>query len=217
MLKFLLNRFFEKSGKFTNSTNYWRDRYEQGGNSGDGSYRNLADFKAEIINGFVTEYNVRDIIEYGCGDGNQLRLARYPRYIGFDVSPKALEICSKIFCGDESKTFKLVSDYGGETAELTISLDVILHLVEDDVFDSYMERLFGSSTRYVIIYSSNHDSPASGRTGHVRHRRFTDWIERRYPGWVLVRHIPNRYPFKGDTRSGSQADFYIYAKNANFA
>src|SRR5215210_4430947 len=44
-----------------------------------------------------------------------------------------------------AKTFKLMEEYAGESAELALSLEVIYHLVEDEVFESYMRRLFGSS------------------------------------------------------------------------
>jgi cyclopropane fatty-acyl-phospholipid synthase-like methyltransferase len=82
---------------FPGSKRYWDNRYSQGDNSGAGSYGRLAEFKAEILNKFVAENNIRSVIEFGCGDGNQLMLANYPYYIGVDVSPKAIEICRKLF------------------------------------------------------------------------------------------------------------------------
>lgn len=42
-------------------------------------------------------------------------------------------------------------------ADLSLSLDVIYHLVEDEVFETYINTLFKSARRYVIIYSSNSD------------------------------------------------------------
>lgn len=50
--------------------------------------------------------------------------------------------------------------YANETADLTLSLDVIYHLIEDNVFFTYMDRLFDSSTKFVIIYSLNTDRQA---------------------------------------------------------
>ena len=40
---------FEKQKHF-DSKKYWENRYKKGGNSGTGSYSNLAEWKAEIIN-----------------------------------------------------------------------------------------------------------------------------------------------------------------------
>lgn len=207
----LYRRFVRASGLFS-SERYWIDRYEGGGNSGAGSYGRLAEFKAEILNDFVRENRVETVIEFGSGDGNQLTLADYPRYTGYDVSPRAVAMCRSLFAEDPSKTFWLMSEYDGRTAELTLSLDVIFHLVEDAVFDAYMRRLFDSSEAYVIIYSSNTDANDAGQSPHVRHRRFTDWVDTNNSEWTLLRHIPNRHPFTGDGTKGSIADFYIYRR-----
>ena len=198
--------------RFQGSAVYWIQRYEKGGDSGAGSYQKFAEFKAEVLNDFVEKNNVKSVIEYGCGDGNQLRLARYPTYVGFDVSDRAISLCREIFSSDHSKQLKLMQDYNGERAELAISLDVIYHLTEDDVFEAYMKRLFDSSDRYVVIYSSNTGEQAKTQAPHVRHRKFTQWVEKNVPSWKLVQHIPNRFPYTGNERKGSFADFYIYEK-----
>jgi hypothetical protein len=90
-----------------------------------------------------------------------------------------------------------------------MSLDVIYHLVEDSAFEGYMRQLFAAATRFVVIYSSNREADASDGD-HVRHRRFTDWVAAHEPGWRLWRHIANQHPYKGDYRTGSFADFYIF-------
>lgn len=197
---------------FTDSINYWKKRYALGGNSGYGSYGILAEFKAEIINKFVKEKKVKTIIEYGCGDGNQLKLAEYPSYIGFDVSPKAIDDCKIMFSRDTSKTFMLMDEYRGEKAQLVLSLDVIFHLIEEDIFVEYMNRLFESAEKYIIIYSSNTSNNEKFLAKHVKHRKFTEWVEKNKKEWKLDRIIPNRYPFTGDNKTGSFCDFYIYLK-----
>ena len=35
------------------SKKYWNNRYVKGGNSGAGSYNNLAQFKGDVINNFI--------------------------------------------------------------------------------------------------------------------------------------------------------------------
>jgi hypothetical protein len=130
------------------------------------------------------------------------------------VSPAAVSRCREIFRSDSSKRFKLMDEYAGETAEITLSLDVVYHLVEDDVFESYMYRLFNSSQRFAVIYSSNSDEQPKLRRKHRKHRKFTDWVERNIHGWRLVQHIPNRYPFRGVPTQGSRSDFYIYERTS---
>lgn len=204
---------YRKAGfgpRFPGSEVYWEDRYLSGGNSGDGSYGRLAEFKAGILNPFVRDNHIRSVIEYGVGDGNQLTLADYPSYIGFDVSETAVAHCRKRFAADATKTFLLVTEYDQQVAELTLSLDVVYHLVEDQVFEAYMHRLFDSATRFVIVYSSDSDQPATAQ--HVRHRKFTDWVRQEKPDWVLRRKIGNRYPSSDDSSGSSFADFYVYER-----
>ena len=196
--------------RFTNSADYWDERYAAGGNSGAGSYNRLAEFKAEVLNGLVRDGAIRSVIEWGCGDGNQLRLAEYPKYVGLDVSRVAVQRCRHLFAGDPSKRFSLVHDYRGEKFEMAISLDVIFHLVEDDVYQRYIHDLFSSAQRCVVIYSS--DSDAVNTDPHVRHREFTRHVQMEVPEWRLVRRIPNRYPMRDDPDNESLADFFIYEK-----
>jgi hypothetical protein len=195
---------------FVGSINYWEQRYAKGGDSGIGSYGKFAEFKAEVLNNFVAQRDVRSVIEFGCGDGNQLSFARYPHYIGFDISETSVSLCKQRFKADQTKIFKMLHEYAGETAHLTISLDVIYHLVEDDIFDRHMRILFMSSERYVAIYSSDNNAKMKGT--HVRHRKFTNWIDRNEPTGKLLYHIPNRYPYQGDYTTGSWSDLFIYEK-----
>ena len=52
-----------KPPPFTSSEAYWETRYQAGGNSGDGSYRALAAFKAEVLNAFVARHGVQTVID----------------------------------------------------------------------------------------------------------------------------------------------------------
>ena len=82
------------------SADYWENRYKSGGNSGAGSYGQLCEFKADVINTFVAKNNIMTVMEFGCGDGNQLSYSNYPEYVGYDVSETAIDICKKKFVKD---------------------------------------------------------------------------------------------------------------------
>jgi hypothetical protein len=202
---------------FHGSTPYWEERYRTGGDSGTGSGGRLAEFKAEIINEFVAKEGIESLIEFGCGDGRQLLLARYPKYLGVDVSGTIVERCRLLFSDRPEFTFFTTDQYRGETADLTLSLDVIFHLIEDEVFSSYMSTLFDAATRCVIIYSSNFDSESAPSAPHFRNREFTLWIAAHRPEWQLIRHIPNRYPFNGDGQETSVSDFFIFRRSPTTA
>ena len=198
--------------RFSQSSNYWENRYKTGGNSGDGSYGKLAEFKAEVLNGLVEEYSLESVIEFGCGDGNQLTLANYPKYLGLDVSSTAIDISRKKFRNDPKKSFLLMTDYGGDVADAALSLDVIFHLVEDQVFDEYMRQLFAAASNVVVIYASNTDEQETPKLPHVRHREFTNWVETNQSQWSLKKIIENKYPYNESSGLGSPASFYIYIK-----
>jgi len=204
------NRKIADVAKDFNSQEYWENRYRENGNSGAGSYRHFAEFKAKTINNFVDEENIISVLELGCGDGNQLKLAKYKKYIGFDVSKKSITFCKDIFKNDASKEFRLMDSYSNEKCQLALSLDVIYHLVEDEVFHNYMKTLFSAAEKFVIIYSSNTDDQSLTSAIHVRHRKFTLWVESNCPDWKLLKHLPNKYPYNGDTTKTSFADFYFF-------
>ncbi len=211
---FFLNLFKKdllKAEAFPGSKKYWEQRYSSGGNSGYGSYDKFAKFKAEVLNSFIKKNGIKSVIEFGCGDGNQLALMNYRNYLGFDVSESAIAMCRRRFADKSNFKFKLMNDYSDETAEAALSLDVIFHLVEDEIFYKYMRSLFKAGTKYVIIYSSNYEQNSENAAAHVKHRKFTEWINKNMPEWTLLEHIPNKYVFKGDYGHGSFSDFYFYS------
>ena len=205
------NKYFPGSGT------YWERRYKKGWrDSGSGSYNRLAEYKAGFLNSLVKEKNIGSVIEFGCGDGNQLSLAVYPKYIGLDISKTAMALCEEKFANDPSKSFHLYDplhfddDRNILQADLAVSLDVIYHLVEDEVFDTHMKHLFAASTKYVVIYSSNNESE---QTYHERDREFTKWIGLNATDWDLVKKIENPFPYDvKDPYNTSKSDFYIYKK-----
>jgi cyclopropane fatty-acyl-phospholipid synthase-like methyltransferase len=157
------------------------------------------------------------VIEFGCGDGGQLSLLRCPRYIGLDVSPSAIALCRDRFSADDTKSFFLydprsfVDKHGVLSADLSLSLDVIYHLTEDHLFDLYMTHLFGASTRFVVVYSSNREDQT--RLAHVREREFTPWIETHARGWRMIQVVDSPYPFDpGQPDETSDAAFYVFGK-----
>jgi SAM-dependent methyltransferase len=197
---------------FRGSAAFWEHNYARGGTSGLGSYGALAAGKAAFLNAFVHEHRLRSVVEFGCGDGHQLSLADYPRYVGLDVSRTAIRMCERRFAGDPAKSFFLYDgacfvDRGGLfTSDLAISLDVIYHLTEERVFDAYLEHLFAAGDRFVVVYATNTEMP--GTAPHVRHRRFTTWVDKQCPQWRLMSVTP------GPNSGSGRADFFVYQRLA---
>lgn len=198
-----------------NSQLYWENRYASGANSGAGSYNHLADFKAQILNGWIMRQNVKTVIDYGVGDGHQLSLLHLNHldsYIGIDVSPHIIASCREKFAMDTNKQFVVATELTGRdlTAELVLSCDVLYHLIEEEIFHGYIDHLFSMAKKYVIIYARDDDME---HTTHVKFRKFTDLIRNKYPNWVLVKHLANPYPqtrIGTDNERTSPSDFFFY-------
>ena len=192
------------------SEGYWKRRYRKGGNSGAGSYGRLADYKAAYINDLVQRHAIGSVVEYGSGDGNQASLFSFPTYTGIDISPDAVTACRARFADRPGWTFALAEGQPVTPHDLAMSLDVIYHLVEDAVYGMYMQRLFDSGQRFVLIYASDHEAAASAE--HVRHRCFSDWVRQNRPGWTLVDAPDNPYPMgrRSDPKNTSFAAFKLF-------
>lgn len=198
------------NGRCFRSSDYWEKRYSSGGNSGEGSLGKLALYKADVINAFIRENNIKSVIEFGCGDGNQLQYYDMPNYTGVDVSSTAVELCKKKFAGDEGKSFYTSVQFRSLTdksrkADLVLSVDVLYHLIEDEVFRNYIADLFICSNKYVIIYSTNFDK--SYDYSHQVDRAFTNYIMDNVKHFALIETVLN--PYKG---ADTMSDFFIYQK-----
>jgi hypothetical protein len=189
------------------SIEFWNLHYRAHGTSGPGSRGHAAQFKASEVNRIVTANAIQSVVEFGCGDGYQLGLMAIPSYVGLDVSPRAVQICIRQYGHDDSKTFLRYDPYSWRDnlrvvrADMSLSMDVILHLVEDEIFHKYMTDLFGAADRLVVIYSSN---VAASEAQFTKHRRFTDWVYTHQPGWQVTEHVKNP--------DGTGADFYVYRR-----
>lgn len=151
---------------------YWEERYRNKGTSGAGSYGILVKDKADFLNQFVEQNGIKSVIEFGCGDGNQLSLANYLQYLGFDVSISALEICTKKYGNDKGKSFLLYepnyfSNKGFLKADLVICIDVLYHITDEKDFYKTLHDIFSCSRNFVVLYTSLHQETSAQ---HVLHR-----------------------------------------------
>ncbi len=174
---------------FPGSAAYWERRYASGGTSGSGSSGPQAAWKAEVVNGWVRELGVTSVVDLGCGDGQQLALAEYPRYLGIDPSGTAVRLCMARFAGDATKSFmhlppgEFTDPAGWLRADLALSMEVLFHLTEQEVFEDYLRLLFASAERWVVICSN--DTDEGRQAAHERYRSFTAWVAAHEPGWQL--------------------------------
>lgn len=140
--------------RFTTSDDYWKKRYKYGGNSGSGSRGASARYKAEFVSRFCADHSISTVVEVGCGDGQNCRVLDVARYVGLDISPDALDLARAACRSKPGWAFALISDprptpvvelaqtaLAGEAAELSLSMDVLYHLNEDETYLNYVEAL----------------------------------------------------------------------------
>lgn len=144
-----------------NAREYWNTRYRSGGNSGAGSYGDHSKIKSDYVNGVIKDYNIETVDDIGVGDGNQLSMLNVLNYIGYDISDVILDKVKSIYKNDPTKTFRHVDLYHDRSVDLMLSMEVIFHLIDDTMYLDYMDKLFNSNSKYILIFTM------SGNDGDV--------------------------------------------------
>jgi len=183
----------------------WNNRYQNGGNSGAGSYNELYIFKRDIINDIINKNSIKSIIDFGCGDGNQIKEINTKNYIGIDIAETSIDICKMKYSNDSTKKFYTYNEIDNMNlqSDLTMSLDVLYHILEEERYVTYLKNLFSCSSKYALIYSNNYNGHMDG---HMYPKKFTDDIESMFPSWQLIEKINQKCP------NISSSDFYLYEK-----
>ncbi|MBP6828010.1 MAG: class I SAM-dependent methyltransferase [Saprospiraceae bacterium] len=198
---------FARRLRYGGARDYWEKRYAAGGNSGSGSYGRLAVYKAGVVNDFVRQHRIRTVTEFGCGDGQQLLLTDFPAYTGLDISESAVARCRALFEKDSSKRFEVYDPESFESidfqSDMTLSLEVVFHLTEDDLYNRYMQHLFASARHWVVIFSSDEADTTGGIFPHFRPRRFSGDVP---AGWILRERRVNPH------RDISVSDFFFFER-----
>jgi SAM-dependent methyltransferase len=198
---------------FPTSTVHWQRHYEHGGDSGPGSYGELATYKANLINQVVRERGIRSIIELGCGDGNQLSYLEVEQYIGLDISKVAIQRCVARYGGNPKRSFIWYDQNNFHdplrvvSADCAMSLDVIFHLLEDDIFAAYMQNLFNCGRRFVIVYGTDEEEMQRKHVS-VRLRKYSDYIAANISEFRVALHVARKEGF---------GDFYLYERISSTA
>lgn len=212
-----------KTIKYT-PAGYWDRRYREGRTSGAGSEGDEGAYKAQYLTDFTHEHGITSVIDWGCGDGQVLELVRFPegiKYVGVDVSLTIVERMKEKFTSPY--TFVTTTDYLNSVDQLrermqastphtirghalrwrlALSMDVLFHLPDDQDYHEYLNCLFNSASRFVLIYSTNYDGGRTAR--HVYRREFTPDIAERFPEWSLkIVETPLREGL---------ASFFVYEK-----
>lgn len=181
---------------------YWDRRYREGRTSGAGSEGDEGAFKARYVSDVLQRFNVHSMIDWGCGDGQVLEGIRFPRdihYRGVDVSPTVIRMMKRKFplfrfCTPDDVDPRL-------RYTLALSMDVLFHFPDNRDYYGYLDKLFGSASKYVLIYSTDYGPERTAK--HVYRRHFTPDVAERYGHeWSMISQVNG----PGD------AGFYLYGR-----
>jgi SAM-dependent methyltransferase len=182
-----------------NLKSYWNNRYvtqpnSAGDGSGAGSEGLEANIKANIINLWIKQFEIKTITEVGCGSGRNLMLYNIPiSYTGYDISPRAIEMCNertrKI---QNSLKYFFTNEYDKQdfNADLLLCLDVYYHIPNDDDFELLCKNLFVDfKGKYIIAYTTDTDEQflpdGTPLANHLRFRKFLDKVNE-YGTWEAL-------------------------------
>lgn len=173
-----------------NPAAYWDRRYREGRTSGAGSEGAEGAYKAAYLSRFIAEHDVRTTVDWGCGDGQVLSLVELGtvQYTGVDVSQTIIERMSARFPHHSFVGPHTAAHNWRDAYDVALSFDVLFHFPDDTDYFAYLDHVFQSATKYVIIYSSNDDTGRTAR--HVYRRKFTPDVAERFPHWKLVAEEP---------------------------
>lgn len=158
-----------------NMIEYWERRYRTGGISGAGSRGSEAVVKAQLVQNLINVHDISSVLDLGCGDGYIASMIYAERYVGYDPSVSATKVAQE-FCPH----LEFVNEVPDEEFDLILSMDVIFHLVTDDLYRDYLELLFSERARQVLVYGT--DQHLTGAP-HVLHRNWTPDIP---DGWTAT-------------------------------
>jgi SAM-dependent methyltransferase len=203
LFHFIRSKAFDYKG-------YWEDRYRAGGNSGAGSYGLLAEYKAEMINEFVKKNNVGRVIEFGCGDGNQLNLYKFNTYLGLDISEKSIELNMERYSDDHTKSFMRYdpshfANGGFLKADLVICIDVLYHITDESDFKKTLCDIFDCSSRYVVLYTNTKIFEGGKTSNHIKDRDIFPYL-RSFSEFSIDSVVENPH------RDKSSANFIFLSK-----
>jgi len=188
--------------------NYWENRYVTGGDSGWGSHdQTIVNFKKNYINDIIQKFSIKTIVELGCGDGNQLGYFNgYEKYYGYDISHNVLTKCRLMYLNQNNKEFvNNIEELLVKKYDLALSLDVIYHLVEDDMYYEHMKNLFLLSD-IVCIFSTD-DDVKDIPPPHLKNRKISKYINENFYNFKLMESK------KFYENSDNNVGFFLYIKS----
>jgi len=157
----------------------------------------LAYQRQKMLRRFLDKVEVagRTVLEVGCGPGgNLLHLQRFKprRTIGVDISSRMLDIARQRLRGHQIELLKTDGrriELPDQSADVTITVTVLMHITDDDMFHRLVAELC-RVTRHtlVLIEQTTRRQPATMTADrHATRRRIADYADAVRANGLVVR------------------------------
>ena len=171
--------------EYYKNLDFYKDMHENGYSLIDGRKRNSKDAYdgkstkvfAPIIKKIITKENIDNMIDYGCGKG---KFYNNGFYIGNEFIPPLSEFWNvniKLYDPCYKKYSKFLNN---ETYDLTICIDVLEHIHENDI-DWILERFFNISKKFIFLNVACYEAIAllpNGRNAHINTQKPVWWLNK---------------------------------------
>ena len=156
------------------SRKYWNRRYSKGrGSSLVPQKKEILEFKSQSINFFIYQNNIKNMLDYGCGDGVFMNLLKVDQYHGVDISDGIISRLNEQYKHDNTKEFYWKREKPNVKYDLVLSMDVMDNLVEDSLYNEYIGHCAKNCGKFLIVSGSNKSAPYSAGS-YVKQRAFSE-------------------------------------------
>ncbi len=153
---------------------YWDLRYRLGGTSGKGSIGATRQWKWAQIDGCVDVLN-RSVLDIGCGDLSFWRGRACEDYTGLDFSDTVVKRNRRarrswtFIQGDASQSQDL-------SGEIVLCLDMLFHVMSDDVYEAILRNLARWTQDWLFIYTWRR-SPLGDQTSDGKYQSYRPLLD----------------------------------------
>jgi hypothetical protein len=194
------------------SIEIWKNRYQEGGNSGLGSQGNLLAHKVDFINEFIDSHDISEVLDYGFGDLEVAKRLKVYKYIGLDVidPEKTSNSRQDWYAGNIELINIKFNEYKGKSSDLVLCLDVLYHILEDEqeYLKESIDNMVDKTNKCLIIYAQDSHDPRF-ETEYISHLYNSKWIQ-----YLQEKHSNLSLIYKQEEpKSGCSAQFFVFEKN----
>lgn len=156
------SRMFELSRRLTfDNHKFWNRRYETDleKGSGPGSRQENLLLKNSIIKATVDAYDIKTVLDIGCGDIEILQDVTLEHYIGVDLSEVIIQRNQSLRPGWTFVCSDLTKGYDPPSADLVLCLDVLIHQKFNRNYQMVLAKCMRAA-RKVLLVSGYSKRPA---------------------------------------------------------